>query len=72
MKSEITIIDYDSGNLRSAAKAFEHVGAKVTVTRDPKVIEKAEKLVLPGQGSFGHCMESLEKYGLVKVCQTLK
>ena len=49
----ITIVDYNMGNLRSVSKALEHLGSKVTVTSDPAVILKAEKLVLPGVGAFG-------------------
>ncbi len=62
----ITIIDYGSGNLRSAAKAFEHVvqkspGAKVIVTNNPADLEKATHIVLPGVGAFGDCAAGLAK-----------
>lgn len=63
----ISIIDYDMGNLKSVSKALECVGAKVCVTRDPKKIQSADKIVLPGVGAFGECMKNLKNYGLVDV-----
>lgn len=64
MAGKITIIDYGMGNLKSVAKAFEHVGASVEVTSDPNRLKGADKLVLPGVGSFGHCLEELKRLGL--------
>jgi glutamine amidotransferase len=55
----LAIIDYGSGNLRSAAKAFERVGAGVTVTQNPKDIARADRIVLPGVGAFADCMHGL-------------
>jgi glutamine amidotransferase len=49
----IAIVDVCSGNLRSVEKALEAVGGDVTVTRDPDVVRKADKVVVPGQGAFG-------------------
>lgn len=63
----IAIIDYDAGNLFSAQKAFEALGAPVKVTRDPEDLRAAEKLVLPGVGAFGDCMEHLRATGLIPV-----
>ena len=62
----IAIIDYDMGNLRSVAKAFEKLGASVSVTRDPKVITGASHVVLPGVGAFKDCMGHLEEFALVE------
>ncbi len=62
----IAILDYDMGNLRSVSKAIEHVGGKCEVTRDPKVVAKADKLILPGVGAFKDCMSNLQSYGLVE------
>lgn len=62
----IAIIDYDMGNLRSVAKAFEKVGAAATPTRDSSVIANATHVVLPGVGAFKDCMRNLEEYGLVE------
>jgi glutamine amidotransferase len=61
----IAIVDYDMGNLKSVHKAFESVGCRATVTRDPKTIADASHVVLPGVGAFGDCMRNLERYGLV-------
>ena len=64
-KETITIIDYGSGNLRSAAKAFERVGNNeardidVIVSDKPEDLRKATRIVLPGQGAFGDCMNGL-------------
>jgi imidazole glycerol-phosphate synthase subunit HisH len=62
----IAIIDYDMGNLKSVHKAFESVGHRAAVTRDPKLIADASHVVLPGVGAFGDCMRNLERYGLVE------
>ena len=61
----IAIIDYGMGNLRSVWKAFEFVGHKAVVTRDPATIKEADRVVLPGVGAFGDCMANLERFGLV-------
>ncbi len=60
----ITMIDYGASNIRSAQKAFEAVGATVTVTSDPEIVHQAIKLVLPGVGAFGAGMEALRERGL--------
>ena len=63
----IAIIDYGSGNLRSAAKALEvanknlNVNSKIVITSDPEVIKKANKIILPGQGSFRDCFLGIKK-----------
>ena len=63
----IAIIDYGSGNLRSAAKALEvanksvNTNLKIVVTSDPEVIKKSNKIVLPGQGSFRDCYLGIKK-----------
>jgi imidazole glycerol-phosphate synthase subunit HisH len=60
----IAIVDVCSGNLRSVERALQHVGAEVAVTRDPDVIRRADKIVVPGQGAFGMFMRELAKRGL--------
>ena len=60
----VTVLDYGAGNLRSVVRAFEHGGADVTLTDDPRTAKAAERLVLPGQGHFGQCMARLETSGL--------
>ena len=63
----ITVIDYGSGNLKSAAKALEaaahniNASSKILVTSDPKIIKESDKIVLPGQGSFGDCYSGIKK-----------
>ncbi len=60
----IGIVDYGMGNLRSVAKALEHVGATVEVSSDAARLAAADSLVLPGVGAFGRCMENLSAAGL--------
>ncbi len=60
----IAIIDYGVGNLFSLCSSFQRIGAEAVVTSDPKVIEAAEKLVLPGVGAFGDAIEKLKGLGL--------
>ena len=63
----IAVIDYGSGNLKSAAKALEvavnnvNLSSKIVVTSDPKIIKQSEKIVLPGQGSFRDCYLGINK-----------
>ena len=60
----IAIVDVCSGNLRSVERALAHVGADVVVTRDPAVVERADRIVVPGQGAFGMFMRGLAERGL--------
>ena len=53
----IAIIDYDAGNIKSVEKALVSLGQEVCVTRDRDVILSADKVILPGVGSFGDAME---------------
>ncbi|MDD4286961.1 MAG: imidazole glycerol phosphate synthase subunit HisH [Candidatus Peribacteraceae bacterium] len=61
----IAVIDYGMGNLRSIAKALEYAGGEVAVTRDPEVMRKADRFVLPGVGAFGNGMDHLRSFGLI-------
>lgn len=61
----IAIIDYDAGNLKSVEKALVSLGEKVLVSRDSSEILQADKVILPGVGSFGDAMNNLDKFGLV-------
>ena len=63
----IAIIDYDAGNIKSVEKALQHLSQDVIVTRDPETILNADKVILPGVGSFGDAMGKLHQYGLVSV-----
>ena len=65
----IAIIDYDAGNIRSVEKAFNYLGQETIVTRDRDNILDADKVVLPGVGSFGDAMEKLNRYNLVQVIE---
>jgi glutamine amidotransferase len=55
------VIDYGSGNLRSAAKALAAAGADVEVTADPAAVAAAERIVLPGVGAFADCRAGLDR-----------
>ncbi len=63
----VAIIDYGSGNLHSAAKAFERAaaeggtGARIVVTSDPEAVRSAERIVLPGVGAYADCLEGLTR-----------
>ena len=63
----ISVIDYGSGNLKSAAKALEaaakniNIDPKIIVTADPKIIKESHKIILPGQGSFRDCYLGIKK-----------
>ena len=63
----ITVIDYGSGNLKSAAKALEtaanniSIDSKIIVTSDPTIIKASKKIILPGQGSFRDCYLGIQK-----------
>lgn len=59
----IAILDYGSGNLRSAARAFELTGHEVVTTADPATCLAAEGMVVPGVGAFGACMQQLLAIG---------
>lgn len=63
----IAIIDYDAGNIKSVEKAIAALGEKAVLTRNPEQIYAAEKVILPGVGSFADAMEKLHRYGLVEV-----
>ena len=62
----VAIVDYGSGNLHSAAKAFERAGREaaaavaIVVTRDPEVVRRADRIVLPGVGAFADCKRGLD------------
>ena len=65
-RSRIAVLDYGIGNLRSAQKALEHVGADARLTADLAEIEAADGVVLPGVGAFRACMDALRESGLDK------
>ncbi len=61
----ITIIDYEMGNLRSVAKAFEKLGYAVRVSNRPEDLLDTDKIVLPGVGAFRDCISNLHAGGFV-------
>jgi len=64
---KVTVLDYGSGNLRSAQRALERVGAEVEVTADPGAAANADGLVVPGVGAFEACMTGLRAIGGEKI-----
>jgi imidazole glycerol-phosphate synthase subunit HisH len=64
--SDIAVVDYGMGNLRSVAKALEHVAPErnVIVTGDPDLVRAAERVVFPGQGAMPDCMREMDVRGL--------
>jgi imidazole glycerol-phosphate synthase subunit HisH len=60
----IAVLDYGIGNLRSAQKGLERVGADARLTADRSIIDRADAVVLPGVGAFGRCVEALRECGL--------
>ena len=68
----VAVIDYGMGNLRSVAKAAEHVApnnTRIIVTHDPKVIESADAIIFPGQGAAKACMNALQETGMIHPIQ---
>jgi imidazole glycerol-phosphate synthase subunit HisH len=65
----IAVLDYGIGNLRSAEKALQHVGAEAALVSDPALARSADGVVLPGVGAFGRCMEALRASGLDAVAE---
>jgi glutamine amidotransferase len=69
--TDIAVIDYGMGNLRSVSKALEHVAPdrEVLVTSDPAVIAAAARVVFPGQGAMPDCVRELDSRGLRRAVQ---
>ena len=67
MTARVVVLDYGSGNLRSAQRALERVGADVEVTADVDAAMNADGLVVPGVGAFEACMAGLRKIGGEKI-----
>lgn len=63
----IAIIDYGAGNLQSVKKAFDFIGAQSIITDNPETIKECDRILLPGVGSFGDAMASMESKGLVEI-----
>lgn len=65
-RAQIAIVDYGMGNLRSVAKAFEHIGARITVSADHGTLAAADALVLPGVGAFPEAIRRIDERGLAE------
>ncbi|MGO2052104.1 imidazole glycerol phosphate synthase subunit HisH [Glutamicibacter sp. 287] len=65
-KKTVVVLDYGSGNVRSAVRALEAAGAEVELTADPKAILAADGLVVPGVGAYASVMEQLTKVGALR------
>ena len=63
----IALIDYDAGNMRSVEKALTYLAERPVITRKREEILKADRIILPGVGSFGDAMENLERFRLSEV-----
>jgi len=68
----IAIIDYKMGNIRSVENALRRLGAEWTLTADPELIRKADRVLLPGVGNAGEAMQNLKDLGLVQVIRDLR
>lgn len=62
----VVVVDYGLGNLHSVVKALQHEGAEVTLTEDPDVVRRAERLVVPGVGAFADGMAGLRSRNLIE------
>jgi len=61
----IAIVDYGRGNLGSVEKAFRRVGSPAVITQDPRIVDDAQAVVLPGDGAFHDAMSNLDRLGLL-------
>ncbi len=66
---DVVVLDYGSGNLRSAVRAVERAGARVTLTADPQRAEEADGLLVPGVGAFEACMTGFRAVGGVRLVE---
>ncbi|RPI36846.1 MAG: imidazole glycerol phosphate synthase subunit HisH [Nitrospiraceae bacterium] len=66
----IAIVDYGMGNLKSVEKGFKKVGIEATVTSNPKVVDNAKAIVLPGVGAFRDCIKNLTDLSLTEAVVT--
>jgi len=60
----IAVVDSGSGNLRSVERALAHAGGAPVLTRDPDMVRRADRVVVPGQGAFADCMAAMQRSGL--------
>jgi imidazole glycerol-phosphate synthase subunit HisH len=67
VSTQIAILNYGMGNLRSVEKALEHVGAKASITADPGEVRAADGVILPGVGAFPRAMERIRELGFAEL-----
>jgi glutamine amidotransferase len=67
--TQIAILNYGMGNLRSVEKALEHVGVTATITADPDQVRAAAGVILPGVGAFPRAMERVRELGLAELVE---
>jgi len=60
----VALVDYGAGNLRSVENALREVGAAVVVTHDPDAVRRADRVVVPGQGSMPECADAMRRSGV--------
>lgn len=72
MAARVAIIDYGMGNLFSIWNACRQVGLDGTVTSDEAVVRRADAVILPGVGAFGHAMDTLRRDGLVEAMHEVR
>lgn len=65
----IAIIDYDVGNLAAVANMLRRLGHQCEITFEPDVIKKAQKIILPGNGSFDACMQNLSSMNIIPLLE---
>lgn len=65
-RPKVVVADYGVGNLFSVCRSLDHMGAAVELSGDPDTIAQADRLIVPGVGAFGRCMEALQSHGLVE------
>ncbi|MGY3087148.1 glutamine amidotransferase [Hymenobacter sp. UYAg731] len=68
---EIAVVDYKGGNVQSVLFALERLGAQATLTADPEVLRRADKVLFPGEGEASSAMQALRESGLDRVLPTL-
>ncbi|MBF9238942.1 imidazole glycerol phosphate synthase subunit HisH [Hymenobacter sp. BT683] len=68
---EIAVVDYKGGNVQSVLFALERLGAQATLTADPEILRKADKVLFPGEGEASSAMQALRAAGLDQVLPTL-
>lgn len=67
----IAVVDYDAGNIKSVEKALQYLGADTIITRDHSLIDRADKVIVPGVGAFEDAMEKMNRYELTGLLRSV-